>query len=210
MPRAGRGFSRGGHGRKSHVKPGTTNPQYAAARDERAAAAARNASRAQRLAAQQAEAAEMSPAPRPHHQKASPLTESTYEPSRAELAAHKRVAIIYKYEQLGCPISDEWGMHGGTLRQIADHLGMPKRCDYRPIRECLERYLADDDVMKPRPGQGRKPVLQRGQQLVAADCLQRGTGQEQAAPRWSISTTARGGVNQSPTCRRTARQWKSS
>ena len=152
MPRAGRGFSRGGHGRKSHVKPGTTNPQYAAARDERAAAAARNASRAQRLAAQQAEAAEMSPAPRPHHQKASPLTESTYEPSRAELAAHKRVAIIYKYEQLGCPISDEWGMHGGTLRQIADHLGMPKRCDYRPIRECLERYLADDDVMKPRPG----------------------------------------------------------
>ena len=174
MPRAGKGQSKGGHGRASHVKPGTNDAKLAAKRDQRAAAAAKAEARAQRLAAQQAPAAATSPAPRSHHKKASPVTEPTYEPGRGELAAHKRVAIIYKYELLECPPESEWGKHGGTLRQIADHLDMPDPCDYRPIIQTLLRHLSEDDVMKNRGGQGRKPKLLHGQQLIAADCLERG------------------------------------
>jgi len=181
MPRAGKGQSKGGYGRLTKAKRGTNDAKLAARRDQRAAAAAKAEARARRLAAQQAAAAATSPAPRSDHNRASPVTAPTYEPSRGELASHKRVAIIYKYELLDCPPESEWGKHGGTLRQIADHLDMPDPCDYRPIRETLLRHLGEDDVMKTRGGQGRKPILPHGQQLIAADCLQRGTGQEQAA-----------------------------
>ena len=91
------------------------------------------------------------------------------------------MAIVNKYQMLNCPPESEWSKHGGTLRQIADHLEMPDPCDYRPIRETLQRYLADEDVWRSKGGQGRKPKLAYGQFLISADCLRRGTGQEQAA-----------------------------
>ena len=105
----------------------------------------------------------------------------TYKPSKGTMDARRREAIVFKYELLGCPPESEWGKHGGTLRQIADFLEMPDPCDYRPIREVLQRNLAGDDIWYTRGGQGRKSKLGYGEQLIAADCLRRGTGQEQAA-----------------------------
>jgi hypothetical protein len=157
-----------GKGWRKDKKRGTKNTNQATARDIRAAEA-----EIQALAA--AEAATESPIP----EVASPVPyEPTYVPSRGQLQSHKRVAIVYKYEQLGCPPESEWGKHGGTLRQIADHLDMPDPCDYRPIREVLQRHLAGEDVQYSKGGQGRKTKLGRGEQLIAADCLRSGTGQE--------------------------------
>ena len=97
------------------------------------------------------------------------------------MSACQREAIVLKYELLGGPPESEWGRHGGTLRQIADFLEMPELCDYRPIRETLQRHLKGEDIWYTKGGQGRKPALPCGQMCIAADCLWRGTGQEQAA-----------------------------
>ena len=106
--------------------------------------------------------------------------------------AHRRVAIVYKYELLGCPPQSEWGKQGGTMRQIADFIGMPESCNYQPVRSVLERHLAGEDILKHRSGQGRPAKLPVGQQLIAADCLRRGTGQEQAAHILSAWRESRG------------------
>ena len=97
------------------------------------------------------------------------------------MSACQREAIVLKYELLGGPLESEWGRHGGTLRQIADFLEMPELCDYRPIRETLQRHLKGEDIWYTKGGQGRKPALLHGQMCITADCLPRGTGQEQAA-----------------------------
>ena len=52
-----------------------------------------------------------------------------------------------KYELLECPPESEWGKHGGTLRQIADHLDMPPDCDYPMVdinnwRDSLQYILS--------------------------------------------------------------------
>ena len=65
-------------------------------------------------------AAEATPAEEPQQ----PAPEPAYEPSKSEMNAHRRAAILHKYEQLKCPPASEWGKHGGTLRQIADFLEM--------------------------------------------------------------------------------------
>ena len=148
-----------GKGWRKAKKNGTKNKYQAANRDIRAAEAEIRA----RAAAQ---ATTESPIPAtPIPEVASPY-EPTYVPSKGELQSHKRVAIVYKYEQLGCPPETEWGKHGGVLRQIADHLEMPDPCDYRPIREVLQRHLAGEDVQYTKGGQGRKTKLGRGEQLI--------------------------------------------
>ena len=165
-----------GHKKK---KGGTNNVNQAAARDKRAA----DAAEAELSAA--AEALQALEAPVPPPAAVQPPTEPVpaHEPSNGEMAAYRRMEIVSKYQRLGCPPESVWSKHGGTLRQIADHLEMPDPCDYRPIREVLQRYLAGDDVFSTKGGQGPsgKSKIPYGQQLIAADCLRRGTGQEQAA-----------------------------
>ena len=70
----------------------------------------------------------------------SPGPEPAYVPSKGELQQYKRMAIVCKYQMLECPPESEWVKHGGTLRQIADYLDMQDPCDYRPIRDVLQRY----------------------------------------------------------------------
>ena len=160
------------------VKPGTNNADQAAARDEAAEERERLADNAaleaERLTAAAAllerlAAADAMDAPM--------VIEPAYEPSKGEIDSYKRMAVVAKYQWLGCPPESEWSKHGGTLRQIADSLGMPDPCDYRPIREVLLRYLAGEDVFYTKGGQGRKTKLNEGEQRIAADCLRRGTGQ---------------------------------
>ena len=141
------------------MKPGTNNTQKAALRDQCAAAAAKAEARANLRALRLLAIAAATSPPRANQHQASPVTVPTYEPSRGELAVHKRIAIVYKYELLKCPPESQWNKHGGTLRQIADHLDMPDPCDSRPIRETLRRHLSDEDVQKNRGGQGRKSKL---------------------------------------------------
>ena len=102
-------------------QPGTNN---------KAQAAARNAATAERIATFIAVAKEAlqspPPAPPAEEEQPSPVTEPTYVPTTGEMEAHRRIAIVYKYERLDppCPPESEWGKHGGALSQIADHLGM--------------------------------------------------------------------------------------
>ena len=107
-----------GHGNRKSRKRGTNNPEQAAARDERADAARRQA------AAEALAALEHRP-PAPIEALPSPVLEPVYEPSKGTMCARQRQAIVLKYERLGCPPESEWGRHGGTLRQIADFLEMP-------------------------------------------------------------------------------------
>ena len=161
---------------RHHVKNGTNNTQQAAARDEARAAAIAAIGQ---MADEALEEVLSAPSPQPMEE-TTPVA-PTYEPSKKTMDARRREAIVFKYELLGCPPESEWGKHGGTLRQIADFLKMPDPCDYRPIREVLQRNLAGEDIWYHRGGQERKSKSGRGEQLIAADCLRRGTGQEQAA-----------------------------
>lgn len=175
------------HGNRGHAhgkgqKLLAKNKDHAAARDAAALKRAADATEAELLAAAEALAAlESPPQPPAEAQPPAEQPEPEYVPSNGEMQAYKRMAIVCKYQMLGCPPESEWSQHGGVLRQIADHLDMPDPCDYRPIRETLQRYLADEDVWHSKGGQGRKPKLAYGQFLISADCLRRGTGQEQAA-----------------------------
>ena len=116
--------------RRKYTRPhkrGSNNSAHAAARNEARAAAV--------VQAADATLKELtSPAPAPVQEPAPPVTEPTYVPSKGEMDSHRRIAIVWKYEDLGCPPESEWGKHGGTMRQIADFLLMPDPCDYRPIR----------------------------------------------------------------------------
>ena len=165
-------------GWRKSKKAGTKEKGQAARRDERAAAAAA----AERQAAAEA-MADMNAAPTPApNAAATPATavEPAYQPSMCELNAFKRMAVVYFYMTLGCPPETEWGKHGGTLRQIADHLGMPDPCDYTHIRSTLTRHLAGEDIWHNKPGQGRKRKLTKGEALIYADCLKRGHGRDQS------------------------------
>ena len=140
MPKLKRGS---GHQRKRHgEKKGTKNKHQAAARDKRTA----NAAEAEVLAAAEALRTMESPAPPPAVAQPSPETIPACEPSNGEMAAYKRMAIISKYQRLGCPPESESSKHGGVLRHIADEFELPDPCDYRPIKEVLHRYLAGEDV----------------------------------------------------------------
>ena len=172
MPRGRTGLSR------PHGKPGTNNADQASRRDEHATPAERRAAGAERRAA--AREAEAEPPVEEEFSEAE-MPEPTYAPSKGDMNSHRRIAIVYKYELLNCPPESEWGKHGGTLRQIADYLEMPDPCDYRPIREVLQRHLSGADVSYTKGGQGRKTKLGPGEQRIAADCLRRGTGLVQAA-----------------------------
>ena len=169
MPRRPKGLGR------PQVKHGTNNVKQAAVRDAAAAEAERRAAAAARAAAKKPEP------PPPVEEPPLVPVEPTYIPAKGDMEAHKRMAIIFAYEQLNCPPVSEWAKHGGTLRQIADQLGMPDPCDYRPIRQTLERHLSGEDIWYTKGGQGGKPTLPYGARLIAADCLRSGTGQDQAA-----------------------------
>ena len=181
MPRS-KGLGRHGTGKRNTGKPLTNNAAQAAARDERAAAAAEEfaafveeAARAEKEALRADEEALRAEAQRQRTMK------PAHVPSNGEWAAFKRQSIVFHYFELDCPPVSEWGKSGGTLRQIADALGMPDPCDYRPIRETLTRFLAGEDVWHTKGGQGAKPMLPYGEQCVAAELLRTGMGQEQAA-----------------------------
>lgn len=178
MPKLKRGSGRHARGRKP--KGGTKNKHQVAARDEARATAIA----AVGTMADEALEALLSPPPAPAEEVVSEATcgpEPACEPSKGELDAYKRMAVVSAYQRLNCPPESEWAKHGGTLRQIADAFDMPDPCDYRPIKEVLLRYLNGEDVWYCKVGQGRKSKLAYGQQLIAADCLRTGTGQEQAA-----------------------------
>ena len=178
MPKLKRGSGRHARGRKP--KGGTKNKHQVAARDE----ARTTAIAAVGTMADEALEALLSPPPAPAEEVVSEATcgpEPACEPSKGVLDAYKRMAVVSAYQRLNCPPESEWAKHGGTLRQIADAFDMPDPCDYRPIKEVLLRYLNGEDVWYCKVGQGRKSKLAYGQQLIAADCLRTGTGQEQAA-----------------------------
>ena len=108
--------------------------------------------------------------------------ESVVEPPAAIYdVVGQRQTIVWMWKQLGAPPPEQWNCHGGPLRMIADWLRQDEHSDLRPIRRTLERHIACEPLSTHCAGQGRKPKLPHGQQLIAADCLRRGTGQEQAA-----------------------------
>ena len=180
MPKLKRGS--GGVASRRKPKEGTKNANQAAARDVAAEERERHADNAALEAERLASAAVLLEHLAATDAMNTPtVIEPACEPSNGELASYKRMAIVYHYQQLGCPPESEWGNHGGTLRQLADAFDMPDPCDYRPIKEVLLRYLNGEDVWCSKGGQSRKPKIPHGQQLIAADCLRRGTGQEQAA-----------------------------
>ena len=104
------------------------------------------------LAAELEAAADLlgSPQPAPAEQPppaAQPEPEPAYEPSNGEIDSYKRMGIVSVYHMLKCPPESEWGKHGGTLRQIADHLDMPPDCDYPMVdindwRDSLQYILS--------------------------------------------------------------------
>ena len=178
MPRPGKGLSKGGRGRASHVKC-TTNPNFLAKKVAAQKRRAKNAAQQKRRDAARAPTEQDAEVEEPAEEVVSP--EPMYVPTKSDMEARKRQMMILKYEQLDCPPQSEWSKHGGTLRQIADFLEMPDPCDYRAIKETLERHLAGEDVWYHKGGQGRKTKLKPGQQKIVADCLRSGTGQVQAA-----------------------------
>ena len=99
------------------AKHGTNNTQQAAARDEAKAAAVA----AVGMMADEALEDLLSPQPSPEGDVQPPAIEPTCEPSKGEMDSYKRMAIVSHYQRLGCPPKSEWGKHGGTLRQLADH-----------------------------------------------------------------------------------------
>ena len=161
MPRH-KGWGRSSRGGKRDAKIGTHNTAQAAARDRRAA----DAKAAKLRAAAEALAALEAPPPAPAEEVVSPEPEPACEPSKGELDAYKRMAIMSAYQRLNCPPECEWGKHGGTLRQLADAFDMPDTCDYRPIKEVLLRYLNGEDVWYSKGGQDRKSKIPYGQQLI--------------------------------------------
>ena len=66
------------------------------------------------------------------------------------------------------------------MSKIADWLELPAQTDRRPLRRTLSRHVAGEPLAKPNGG-GVKPSLTHGEALVAANALQRGFAEEQAA-----------------------------
>ena len=167
MPKLKRGSGGGSHGHKA--KPGTHNRKQAAARDAARTAAIATVG----TMADEALEALLSPPPAPAEQVVSPAIEPACEPSKGELDAYKRMAIVSAYQRLNCPPECEWGKHGGTLRQLADAFDMPDPCDYRPIKEVLLRYLNGEDVWY---SQNHLPASQEADALTCGLVWGQGSG----------------------------------
>ena len=101
----------------------------------------------------------------------------------AKQEARQRDGYIYWYAKMGDTPTELWHGHRGTLRTIFDRMELKPDAsghrDYRPIQVVLERFL-NDEPLKYHGG-GQAPKLSHGEALVAADCIERGTGREQAA-----------------------------
>ena len=149
-----------------YVKPGTNNKDQAAKRDAARAAAEEEAAAAALRGFRSPPAAEQTT------EEATPATEiqmePAYVPSVPELQEQQRQAITWKYMALGCPPETEWSRHGGVLRQIADMIGLPDPCDYRPIKQILRRYLNGEELYRPGYKGGQQPKLTFGEAMVSS------------------------------------------
>jgi len=93
----------------------------------------------------------------------------------------RRQAIVFKFRLMGEPAQEHWQGPGGTLARIRQWLDMPYTADVRPIAKVLNRYLEGDSLTAYGNCGGRNRKLTHGEALVAADCLARNMGREQAA-----------------------------
>ena len=101
-------------------------------------------------------------------------------PLSIELLKARQGAIIWQFEQMGKPAPFLWDGAGGTVLQICAKLGLnPNGSARQSVINVLERHLAG--LPLTAHGGGKKPKLTRGESLVAADCLRRGIGRDQAA-----------------------------
>eukprot|EP00966_Prymnesium_polylepis_P325672 7381645-Prymnesium_polylepis.1 len=101
-------------------------------------------------------------------------------------------AIVFRFVQLGEPPEELW--RHGTLSDIGEFIDLEPdkygKHDYRPIKTVLRHYLNEEPLAWH--GGGRAPKLSHGEALVAADCLERGTGREQASYILSKRHAAKG------------------
>jgi len=113
----------------------------------------------------------------PAAQQPTPAT-SARDPAMEEM---RRQAIVFKFRLMGEPAQEHWQGPGGTLARIRQWLDMPYTADVRPIAKVLNRYLEGDSLTAYGNCGGRNRKLTHGEALVAADCLARNMGREQAA-----------------------------
>ena len=108
--------------------------------------------------------------------------------TKAAQQERRRHAILYVYEELGSPPEELWDGPGGAVAAIMQWLQLKKGADPRPVRQTLKRYVAGDSLTDYK---GSTQKLSLGEALIGADCLERGTGREQAAIIISKTSGAR-------------------
>ena len=160
-------------GWRKAAKGGTKNKDQAEKRDKAAAARRRKLARGAIKVAEAVTAAATA-------RTTTPVTVRRKARGSPEHAALQRSAIALKYKSMGCPTSDKWDGHGGTVAII--HEWLPDASsDRRQIRDVLERYSAGEDLIANRAGQGGEQALTQAESLIAYDALRAGRGQDQAA-----------------------------
>ena len=127
-------FGMGAHSRhvRGSQKQGSRNKKKAAARDKRAADAA--------AAKQQAAAEAEDDVEEPEDDSDGEQPTRVHDEAQEE---RRRQAIVYKFEELGAPPEEQWSGPGGTLAEIRKWLGLHCDADVRPIKQVLQRHVAN-------------------------------------------------------------------
>ena len=111
------------------------------------------------------------------------LKPETQSATQSEQRSIRRNAIVHQFQSLGSPVSrSDWGGVNGVVAKICNTLPSLQKAKGNTrsyVFRVLDRHV--QGLPLALHGGGRKRKLTDGEAAVAADCLERGLGRQQAA-----------------------------